>query len=94
MCDPIIPKDAISKAMKQLREIKGWSQGDVYRATGKQIERNYVSRLERGGVPDPRLSTLARLANAFGMTCGEFCDFVLVDHRDAMTEEGKGDDDE
>jgi|GEM_PF-3937687 len=72
-----LPKDAVPKTLKKLRELKGWSQGDLCRATGNEIGRKYISRLELGYISDPRLSTLMKFARAFGMSCGELCDFVI-----------------
>jgi len=49
--------------MKRIREAKGMSQGDIYRAT--KIERAYISNLE-SGKQNPTLETIAKLATALG----------------------------
>ena len=41
----------IAYALKTLREKKGMTQGDIWRATG--LERPYVSRIEAGRVSSP-----------------------------------------
>jgi transcriptional regulator with XRE-family HTH domain len=55
---------AIGARIRQLREQKGLSQGDIERATG--LLRCYTSRVENGHTV-PSLETLARFATALGM---------------------------
>ena len=64
----------LSKGLKKLREKRGMTQGDIYRATG--LDRSYVSSLERGEIPYPRLNMIYRIAAAFNMTCSEFVAFL------------------
>ena len=45
-------------------------QEDIVRAT--DLERGYVSNLEAGKIKHPKITTLANIANAFGMNFGEF----------------------
>jgi transcriptional regulator with XRE-family HTH domain len=52
------------KNMKKIREAKGMSQGDIYRAT--KIERAYISNLE-AGKQNPTLETMEKIANALGV---------------------------
>ena len=56
------------KNMKQIREAKKMSQGDIYRAT--KIERAYISNLE-SGKQNPTLETIAKIAKAVGVTTDE-----------------------
>lgn len=57
-----------AKNMKKLREAKGLSQGDIYRTTG--IDRAYISNLE-AGKQNPTLETIAKIAEALGVSSGE-----------------------
>ncbi len=51
----------IGKRLRQLREVKGLSQGDIERRSG--LLRSYISRVE-GGYTAPSLSTLEKFAKA------------------------------
>jgi transcriptional regulator with XRE-family HTH domain len=51
----------IGKRLRQLREAKGLSQGDIERRSG--LLRSYISRVE-GGYTAPSLSTLEKFAKA------------------------------
>lgn len=57
-----------AKNMKKLREAKGMSQGDIHRAT--RIDRAYISNLE-AGKQNPTLETIAKIAEALGVSSGE-----------------------
>ena len=52
---------SIGTRIRQLREQKGLSQGDIERATG--LLRGYISRVEHGHT-EPSLETLQRFAGA------------------------------
>ena len=54
----------IAQRLRRLRIAKKLSQGDLERKTG--LRRQYISRLENGRTT-PSVSTLERLAGAFGM---------------------------
>lgn len=54
--------------MKQIREEKNMSQGDVFRAT--KIERAYISNLEAGR-QNPTLETIEKIAHALGVEVSE-----------------------
>lgn len=54
----------IGKRLKELREAKGLSQGDVERRSG--LLRSYISRVE-GGYTAPSLPTLEKFASALGV---------------------------
>jgi transcriptional regulator with XRE-family HTH domain len=51
----------VGKRLRQLREIKGLSQGDIERRSG--LLRSYISRVE-GGYTAPSLITLEKFAKA------------------------------
>lgn len=51
----------IGKRLKELRESKGLSQGDIERRSG--LLRSYISRVE-GGYTAPSLTTLEKFAKA------------------------------
>lgn len=54
----------IAKRLRELRESKGLSQGDIERRSG--LLRSYISRVE-GGYTAPSLSTLEKFAKALGV---------------------------
>src|SRR5574340_529992 len=54
----------IAKRLRELREAKGLSQGDIERRSG--LLRSYISRVE-GGYTAPSLSTLEKFASALGI---------------------------
>jgi transcriptional regulator with XRE-family HTH domain len=51
----------VGKRLRQLRELKGLSQGDVERRSG--LLRSYISRVE-GGYTAPSLQTLEKFSKA------------------------------
>lgn len=51
----------VGKRLRQLREVKGLSQGDIERRSG--LLRSYISRVE-GGYTAPSLQTLEKFAKA------------------------------
>ena len=51
--------------MKKIREAKGMSQGDIFRAT--KIDRAYICNLETGK-QNPTLETIEKIAEALGVT--------------------------
>lgn len=57
-----------AKNMKSIREMKGMSQGDIYRAT--KIDRAYISNLE-AGKQNPTLETIEKIAGALGVEVSE-----------------------
>ncbi len=54
----------IAKRLRELRESKDLSQGDIERRSG--LLRSYISRVE-GGYTAPSLSTLEKFAKALGV---------------------------
>ena len=71
---------ALGVCMKQLRAKKGMTQGDIVRATG--LERSYVSNLEAGKIKHPRIHTVDKIAQAFGMKLSEFIIYCEKVHSD------------
>ena len=61
---------SLASCLRELREERGWTQGDLCRATG--LERAYISRLESGKVHELGLKNAMRLSHAFGITVEEF----------------------
>lgn len=57
---------SIAICLKELRSEKGWTQGDLARATG--FERPYVSRLESGKIRNLSLRNAMKLSKAFGLS--------------------------
>ncbi len=70
----ILSKDFPTK-LKQLRNSKGWSQGQLANQIG--IEANRVSKYERG-VLWPTLELMVRIAKAFNVSV----DYLVRDDRD------------
>ena len=56
----------IGPAIRQVRQKSGISQGDIMWKTG--IERGYVSRIERGEIPAPKLQTVMKICGVLGVT--------------------------
>ncbi|HLY61437.1 MAG TPA: helix-turn-helix transcriptional regulator [Terriglobia bacterium] len=54
----------IAKRLREIRESKSLSQGDIERRSG--LLRSYISRVE-GGYTAPSLSTLEKFAKALGV---------------------------
>ena len=57
----------------KLREIRldcGYSQEELHKLTG--ISRDTISRLETGDRPNPHPRTLRKLAEALGVSVGDF----------------------
>ncbi len=60
--------EKLGKNLKRIRAEKGISQVDVARSLG--VSRGFVSNIE-GGKTNPTLATIARLANAVGVSSDE-----------------------
>jgi len=52
--------------LKKLRNKKGWSQERLAREAG--ISYNTLIKIERGGIKNPKLETLIKLARALGVS--------------------------
>ena len=54
----------IARRIKELRVQKGMFQSDVAKKAGIAV--NHYARLERGEVPDPKISTIRNIIKALG----------------------------
>jgi len=72
-------RQALARNIRQLREVKGWTQVEAAEAAG--LHPVHVSRIELG-TANPALPTLVALANAFGARV-----HALFEERDAKVEE-------
>ena len=54
------------KNLKKLRNKKGWSQEKLAREAG--ISYNTLIKIERGGIKNPRLETLIKIAKALDVS--------------------------
>jgi transcriptional regulator with XRE-family HTH domain len=59
----------IARRLKELREIAGMSQQSLAVSAGLSV--SLVSQIERGSRVDPRVSTIAALATALGVSLDE-----------------------
>jgi Predicted transcriptional regulators len=59
---------ALGKRLHLLREAKGWTLEELAEAAG--MNELQVGHIERGAT-DPKLSTIRKLARAYGMTASE-----------------------
>lgn len=66
-----LPED-FGRRFKALREAAGLSQQAVAQRAGVSL--SVVFQIEQGKKKDPKLSTVAALADALGMTVGELAD--------------------
>jgi transcriptional regulator with XRE-family HTH domain len=57
--------EKLGNNLKRIRTQKGITQGDIARSLG--VSRGFVSNIENGKT-NPTLATIARLANAIGVT--------------------------
>jgi len=57
------------KNLKKLRQKKGWSQEKLAREAS--ISYNTLIKIERGGIKNPKLETLIKLAKALGVSIDE-----------------------
>jgi len=67
----------ISGAISGLRKKRGLSQGNLFELTG--IKESYISKLENGHIK-PKVKTIAKLAEAFGISVSEFLDCAENTH--------------
>jgi transcriptional regulator with XRE-family HTH domain len=68
----------IGERLRQLREAKGWSQGEAARRSG--LLRPYICRVERGHTV-PTLPILEKWAKALGVTLREFFNEEVVSRK-------------
>ena len=60
--------EQLGKNMKRIRTKKKMSQGDIARAL--EVDRGYISNIENGK-KNPTLATVAKIANALGVSADE-----------------------
>jgi transcriptional regulator with XRE-family HTH domain len=58
-------ENKFGKRIRELRDIKGWSQEDLAEASG--LHRTYISGIERGA-RNPTLSVIGQLADALNVS--------------------------
>ena len=56
--------------LREIRLDRGYSQEELHKLTG--ISRDTISRLETGERPNPHPRTLRKLAEALGVSVGDF----------------------
>lgn len=59
--------------LKQAREAKGWTQEQLEAETerlGDRVDQRNISKIENGGIVDPRNSTVDMLERALGVKRG------------------------
>jgi len=71
-----IEKTSVAKAVRLLRERHGLSQEDLARRIGWKL--SYASRIETSKVAYPRLDTIFKIADAFGITVEDFIQIILA----------------
>lgn len=54
------------KSLAKIRKQKGWSQEKL--AVESEISYNTIIKIERGGIKNPKIGTVIKLANALGIT--------------------------
>jgi len=56
----------IAENIKKLKKEKGLSQSDLCKKT--DLAYHTIAKIENGSTPDPRLSTVKKIADALGVT--------------------------
>jgi transcriptional regulator with XRE-family HTH domain len=56
--------------LREIRLDRGYSQEELHKLTG--VSRDTISRLETGDRPNPHPRTLRKLAEALGVSVGDF----------------------
>ena len=57
------------KNLAKIRKQKGWSQEKLAQEAG--ISYNTLIKIERGGIKNPKIETVIKLANALGVSLDE-----------------------
>ena len=60
--------EKLGKNLKRIRTAKGISQGQIGRTL--EVDKSFISNIENGKT-NPTLSTIAKIANAVGVSVGE-----------------------
>jgi transcriptional regulator with XRE-family HTH domain len=66
----------IAKAVRDAAKTKGLSQADICRATG--MSDSYMSQLFNGRIPDPKASSVYKIAHALNMTVDELLELAEI----------------
>ena len=74
--------EVVGQRLRQLRELKGLSLNAL--AHSASVAKSYLSKLERGEVPNPGVMTIARLAEALGTNLPQ-----LLAQADCLTHEAE-----
>ena len=60
------------KNLVKIRKQRGWSQEKLAVESG--ISYNTIIKIERGGIKNPKIETVVKLADAFGISIDELVD--------------------
>lgn len=74
------PEKAFGKVLQRLRKAKELSQDEL--SFRSQLDRTFISRLE-GGLRQPTISTIIRLAEALGVSAAS----IVAEVEDALNED-------
>ena len=69
----------IPGAIRGLRKERSLSQGNLFDLTG--LKESYISKLENGHIK-PTVETIAKLAEAFGISVSAFLEYAENSHGD------------
>jgi transcriptional regulator with XRE-family HTH domain len=73
-----IDKNILGRKIKELRAAKHWSQDEL--AERAELKRSHVQRLEHGDYKESKVTTLVKVARAFGIhPCTFMVDLGLLD---------------
>lgn len=59
----------VAKTIRQLRYVYGWTQAEL--AKRSKVSVRYIQKIESKNPPDMTIDVLAKIANAFGITCSD-----------------------
>jgi transcriptional regulator with XRE-family HTH domain len=76
----VTPEKAFGKVLQRLRKAKELSQDEL--SFRSQLDRTFISRLE-GGLRQPTISTIIRLAEALGVSAAS----IVAEVEDALNED-------
>lgn len=60
----------IAENLKRFKKDKNFSQSDLCKKTG--LAYHTIAKIENGATPDPRISSLKKIAEALGVTIDDF----------------------
>ncbi len=67
-------KKGLGAAVKELRELKGWSMRELARRSG--VSAGFVSRMEGADAWNSTINNLSRVSDALGLPVGELLNYV------------------